>query len=61
LVVLLVSFGLSGFHAEDDPNDAYVYDRTESVLHLSFEAPAGTSLSAGGAAANIGIYVQRHS
>jgi hypothetical protein len=61
LVVLLVSFGLSGFHAEDDPNDAYAYDRTESVLHLSLEAPAGTSLSAGGPAANIGIYVQRHS
>ena len=61
LVVLLVSFGLSGFHAEDDPNDAYVYDRTESVLHLSLDAPGGTSLSAGGPVASIGIYVQRHS
>jgi hypothetical protein len=34
-------FGLTTFHAEDDPNDQFVYDRTESVLHLSLEAPGG--------------------
>lgn len=61
VAALLVFFGLSGFHAEDNPNDAYAYDRTESVLHLSLEAPSGTSLNSGGPAANIGIYVQRHS
>jgi len=61
LALLIALSGLSGFHAEDDPNDTYVYDRTESVLHLSLDAPGGTSLDSGSAAAPVGVFLQRYS
>jgi len=60
LAVFIALFGLSGFHAEDDPNDTYAYDRTESILHLSLDAPGGTSLDSGGSAP-VGVTVRRYS
>ncbi len=53
--------GLSVFHAEEDPNDPFVHDRTESVLHLSLSAPDGTSLIMGGSAVPVGVLLERYS
>jgi hypothetical protein len=61
LATLAACFGLTAFHAEDDPNDQFVFDRTESVLHLSLEAPGGTSLSMGDSAVWVGVLLERYS
>jgi RHS repeat-associated protein len=61
LATATVFIGLSVFHAEEDPNDNFVYDRTESVLHLSLSAPDGTSLSMGGPAVPVGVLLERYS
>lgn len=53
--------GLSAFHAEEDPNDQFVYDRTESVLHLSLDAPGGTSLSPYDSPVAVGVLLERYS
>ena len=61
LAAFAAFFGLIPFHAEDDPDEAFTYDRTESVLHLSLEAPGGTSLSPADPPAGIELLLQRHS
>lgn len=52
---------MSAFHAEEDPNDQFVYDRTESVLHLSLDAPGGTSLSPYDSPVAVGVLLERYS
>jgi hypothetical protein len=61
LLVLAAFFGINAFHAEEDPNEAFVYDRTESVLLLALEARDGTNLQPGGPTALIGVLLMRSS
>ena len=52
---------LPALHEGGDPGDGYLYDRSESVLHLSLEAPHGIPLSSGYESVGLVAALHRHS
>ena len=60
LAAVVACFGWNAFRAEEDPNDTFVQDRTESVLYLYLDAPGGTSLDSSASPAALGILLERY-
>lgn len=60
LAAVVACLGWNAFLAEEDPNDSFLQDRTESVLYLYLDAPGGTNLDSSASPAALAILLERY-